>query len=1586
MPFKSSAAYSAGGESKEGQAPGNRQQAHHPYSPDYGFPKLFKSASSAAKESSGAKEPVDAGHLTQPEQSAAYYHPQQTAAGIKPTASSKYQSQSSNNRLVKAQQLSSAKAYSSRHSPHELGKLKDDYSEFDLPPPPAAPASPKSPVRKLGEKQASIFDNDDLEDENDNSIPTGGRRPSGGKPTDRHLHAASGSRALKASNSNDYNYENPTRSSNHPNNHPNKSMNRNLKSPFAKPSDYSDNYHEAGDEQDDAFFGAKEFPKSPFASSSRSLSKKRDHRPTTGRQLQSDNRNADRDFRAAADDYEDEFFNEQPDERNVEQNGQANNKKHRANIVPTLALKQHHGRALPFADSRPPFGDSRPSFTPKMGNLFSKSSRKLVKSSSVKDELAEDDDPAGEPHYESAPRSGDNYSNRNQLSLRTNAPRSVLVKSSSYSFEIPNHSEHEEVEFDGDHVGKQHKLRPSYTLDQTSRKTPAGFGANGREEKYDQAYPTPSLPDYHYDLKTAGRGMGRKHGDHLVPFKKTEKQQFSTIIEHSGGSKKSNQDGDDLFDIRRQPNLISHRNHHLPHSHIEDVEAFYKAKKPSKGKFKQFFHQQELKHSKPAKSSREVSGGGGPPANGLDNAERYEVHYEPVGKHHTPDERHNVQHVQHSSDKHRPNGGDSRRVREPNQPAKEPKIASSPLAKPPKYFFNWHSSINHAKGKQPLVLINSKIPDVPDPLNEPAVNLHFPKFEDDKKPMISDHMGDHNPNQMKNNKNDFRNENHLKNENHFKNAPQPPTMKSPLDDEWFNQDWFKTPELEIPQQQPHQPSHQSPPQQNVPQQGPKPIKNENLDNNDIGSGEAEYDDDPASRSPNNDNRPGTHHRPANNLPPNDADKLNTRKPIKLQVMDQQNQQYTPMTPTTGSPANKEPPANPPATNQPPKNSVPSRYKSKFLSSSKFAERQKNNNVKPTYQPPSTSTASSPPSTTAASPKESNSKKFDYQKAKLINLQYKKEQKKPENTKPFTRTTMKQQHDKQHERSSNDKPPNDRPPHDRPPHDRPPHDGPPNDRAPPPAVHPGDPRSDKKESDPNDKPNAKSDASSKKVILNANLANSSTTLNALILDKLPISVDSIFDNIEEENFDYENADQRSLQNKRGDLPAESEPKEQQDQTNNESNENSLTDDQQFGTRITGNGGKLQPKVTVKASYSSVSSTVPRAMAQRMDAQRVESAGFRTLDPADDLPVKKENTFRNRIRQFKKQASWLSPLTGLGNSRNSDKPTDKATDKADKKKKDSKDSIATSPARDMQKVDSINKSNSTDQPGKITAEQERKNSLYLTWKGFNPRQQKLIDQKKNLEDKSLPILKKPLSPYLSKFGKLKKESSLGAAKDQQLDKENRPIEKESQTVSTTTSRSTATTVPTTTLKSITDKLNQDKHEDKLAERLKSLARFRSTGDRLNGTRTNPNRLEKAESSPERNGVLDKSSDRGSDKSSDKGVEKISDKGSDKSSTNKPDGLPTFKNIENSSNSTHFSTSTTVTTSAASLSATLKANYNLQQNLEKGSHNSTTVTSSSSSSSDHSPAASNSTTTRPYKRIFSAFSGGAYESSRSRSKPLR
>lgn len=509
MPFKS--IYSTSNESKEGQIGNNNQQQ---YSPDYSKASIvFKSSLSNAKESSN-RIPIKEEH-----------NYKQT--NIKPTLSSKYQSQSSNNRLIK-QQLSSGRSLSPQY---ELVKLKDDYSE--------------------GERN---LDNDE---DDDNHIPINVHTT--GKTTSKHLFGGRKGFSIKASNN-----ENPSRSSS---SHQTKSMNKNLKM-YNKKSDL-DNYHEIPDDQDEMFF-SKDFAKS----SKNILSSKK----LTGRQL---SKNSDR-----AEDFDDDFFNEQPDEKNIDQHTSTKPKSTRIQTID----KHSASRSL---TSRPQINtynkiDHR--------QLINKSSRKLIKSTKDEandDELNNPDDiyqtnyDSNDTHQRQFSNSlpADNYLNKNQLNFQTNLPRSVLVKQSSYSFEIPNHSENEEVEFD-DHIGKQHKIRPSYMLDQTSRKT-TGLIYNGRTEKYNQQpyQATPIMPEY-YDLKatkfsseSGSNGVTNEEDplhNNLVPFK-TEKQQrqFSTVIEHStrGNRKSTNHLDDDLFnqfDIKRQPNLISNKNHHLPHSHSDD--------------------------------------------------------------------------------------------------------------------------------------------------------------------------------------------------------------------------------------------------------------------------------------------------------------------------------------------------------------------------------------------------------------------------------------------------------------------------------------------------------------------------------------------------------------------------------------------------------------------------------------------------------------------------------------------------------------------------------------------------------------------------------------------------------------------------------------------------------------------------------------------------------------------------------------------------------------------------------------------------------------------------------------------------------
>ena len=1461
MPFKSTI-YSTTNESKEGQIDNNnnnnqqQQHQHQPHSSEFGFPKaaiVFKESPIKDYSTSGS-----GGQST-----TNYYH----QTNIKPTLSSKYQSQSSNNRVVKQQLSSNSKLYSSRLSltpQYELNKLKDDYSltsEFDLP-------IQTEQLRKLGGAKilTSNFDNnDELEYEmnDNNNVPINVYTGKTKKTT------TSGSKNL-----NDYYFENPTRSSYNNHHQQNKSMNRNLKlynsnsnsNSNNKKSDYLDNYHETDDDQD---FFSKDF-QTPKSTSTKSIVRKKDK--LTGRQL-----SRDRDFRA--DEYEDDFFNEQqPNEKSVR-----NNQK-------TKVIKTFYSTG---SNSRSSY--NKPINFKTNNNLIdnSKLSKKLIAKSSIKDEIEEDDSPIDsnnsnlentnyitnqyDTHHQL--NNNNNYLNKNQLNLRANVPpRSVLVKTSSYSFEIPNHSEHEEVEFD-DHISKQHKIRPSYTLDQNSRKTlstatiAGGDGSNSliykdlykdrREERHSYHQPlqtTPTLPsEYQYDLKTPTNTMSRSNHDHLMPYKKTEKQQYSTSIEHNNNILKSNLDDDlfNQFEIKRQPpNSISNRNHHLPHSHIEDVEAFYKAsiKKPNKGKFKQFFHQQELKHhhnNNAANSRQKVRDVNlNPNSNSnLDSADKFETD--------------------------KPSIKDD--LKNTNYQSKENKlINSSPISKPPRIYFNWHSSINHnAKNKQHLATIRSKPKEI-------DLNTNLNVNENDA---------------FDSDKNENLNKLNAKSSNNQNNNMK--STRTPLDDEWFKQDWFKTPELNSP---PSTIYNQPPPPQHN-QQNPKVIKNDVINsdnNNDIDSGEIEYEDElnnapiPVLENNNNNNHQlNNHQQPVsiNNEQPlnNNQDKSKLNLPIRLKAMNQQNKQYT--STTTLSPSSNQQ-SNAQTNQASSKNSITPTYKTKYLSSSEFAKNQKlsknipkyKSSFKPTSQPSTSTTATSTELLNLA--KETSKKSLDYQKAKQINLQYKKDKKNTDSTTkpqlPFTRTTMKQQHDKQnldkmYEKSSQNMDSN---------------------------------QKDKSES-------------SKKVIVNSNLQNSSSTINAQILDKLPISVDSIFDNIDDDNFDYESDPKSTLQNKKGDLPIESfnnnKNDNSKDSLNDEmSNENSINDltttasnrtasgEHQFGTRITGNNGKLQPKVSIKASYSSVSSTEPRAMAQkmntpssqRMDTQKVDSIGFRSLDQPDDLILNNKNEnnlFKNRMKQFKHHSSWLSPLTNLNNLKNLDKNLDK-----------DKNSITTTSSPIAK-----NKLNTTKQITNATgaaaaANQERKNSL---WKGFSSKQQKIIDQKKSLDDKSF---KKSISPYLSKFRKEK-----DVVDKQDVDK------KESfsnASIVTSTLKSTSTTVPTTTLKStvLDRKFNHDK--------FRSLNRFKNYNELNNHLNSSSSVLINLDSSN--------------------------------------------NNTLNSLNKSNYSiTSSLASTSTSSLSNNLKTNYNLNF--------SNNVNSSVNNSISNPINNQNNNSTKPYKRIFSALSAGVIQS---------
>ena len=1426
-PFKSD--YSAN-ESKEGQNSNNQQSHHHQYSPDYGFPTkaiVFKSAT-VLKESATTA----ASSPTKGDEDLTASTPHRTTWNKSTSSSSKYQSQSTNNRLVK-QLSSSPKTYTSNNRPNaDAPKYKDDFGEFDLP-------TPTNEMRK-GALASNSFDDDDLDD-------AFNAHSSSKRTKSNHLHG----RSLAKANLNEYDVR-PGRSTNH---HQNKSMNRNLKlystGRSSTKSAFLDNYHETG-QFDEEFFKSKSNAKNSDQDT-------RDWSKPTGRQLS--NRNLNRDFKSAnSDDYEDDFFDEQSDDENAppppSSPGRIGNGPQQKSTI------KHSGR----------------SNGPK--SIATKSSRKLIRppliSKFVKDdETADDDLPNGEhlhtpTNYETTGHdthhrlneNGNNYLNKNQLNFRAPAnsqsggavgPRSVLVKTSSYSFEIPNHSENEEVEFDSDHIGKQHKIRPSYTLDRKSTSPTTGLAYSNKAL---QTTPQIALPDY--DLKTPTRYGGgtsvpvssRTKVDHTM--KKTEKQQKQHFSIESN-SLKSNLDDDSVnqFDIRRQPNqvLSNNRNHHLPHSHIEDVEAYYKAAKKSnsKGKFRQFFHQQELKH-KPGSNSDLKS----------DDAD---VRFKSSSSKLADDFGKNVEPVQ----------------RQPID--NNGRFVGSPVSKPPRFFFNWHSSINH-NSKQPAASMKSKTEELDgsnNDFNDEDENDNLPNVNNDLNKLRLNHQHNYNtlkPNlNSKNSKNGEHGLNGQTNTVPMNTNRQRPINNSPLDDDWFKQDWlFKDLNQQLNQQhnpqhnqQQHNQQHNQPPNhQPSPPQSPKPMKteNNNLENNDIdsNSGDVEYEDDPM---------PVNNQQQTNQ--PNKENQINAK--TRLQVMDQQNKQYTPTT-TTSSP-----PPPPPTSNQPPetnqassKNTIPTAYRTKFLSSSKFAERQKfKNSLKTTAQPPTTSTTtttSSPPST----PKVQTGKKHDYQKAKLINLQFKKDSsspsvKKPESSKlPFTRTTMKQQQfDKQSPDKQTDK-------------------------------------SEKQSDKPNSKASTTDDQTGKKVIMNANLQNSSSTLNAQILEKLPISVDSIFDTIDEEtlNEDYETTvDQpaKRIQNKKGDLP-------EQDNSN-ESNENALNDDlatnltsaEQFGTRITGSGGKLQPKVSIKASYSSVSSTIPRAMAQKMDTQKVDSIGFRTLD-SGELSLKKESNglFKNRIKQFKKQ-NWLSPLTRLQQANNRNSITTTTT---------------TTSSLTAINTESVN----SDQD--LSKDQR-------TWKGLTTKQQKLIEQKKNLDDKSI---RKNVSPYLSKF---RKELKYGSELNESSSSKN-----ELNSINTTTFKSTATTVPTTTTKSISveraDSSKQHNPDKPNLDRFKSLNRFK---------------MNKPDSTNALNSTLN------------------NDLSSVSSSMNKTDHYPT-------------------TTVSAPLNQ-FKTNYNLSFNNNVGSiKNSTSISRTSSVSQNSSQNNNNSISeeqTKPYKRIFNAMSAGTILSHKSR-----
>lgn len=1406
--------------------------SHQLYSPNYGFPKnakataiIFKSTSAINKENDNGSPNQDISnqYLTQQHQ-------------ISKLTSSKHQSQSSNNRLVK-QPLSLAtttdrKIYSGPrfNAQYELtnSKLKDDYrtndrdfyySEYDL-----APAAPKNEMRKLGEKTSNNLDNDGLEDD-ENDYNYSRKNQNKYKKSNHLLGREFGLE----------DYENNNRQSTKQNRGDYKSMNRNLKLYTAnknKKSDYLDNYHETDDlEEDDEFF-----------SKSKNLSKKnQDKSKISSRQLLSDplKKNSDRDLKNSEDD-EEIFFNQDDNDEDIAYR----EKYHQTNKHPNpIKLNSKQSMSRSISHNRPLQSKSF---------AINKSNRKLIKEN---DE--EDSNSYYNPNPDTHQQVNDNYLNKNQLNSQQQTPRSILVKTSSFSFEIPNHSEHEEVEFD-DHIGKNNKIRPTYTLDQTARKTSALASSlstspgliyhrtttkHNKDEKYnslDQPLQSnPSLKDYDINTPTAkyannlninnlddnSLGMNGKNNrdEHSMPFlKKTERQQqqYATSIEHKKGrvaivtsNSKLNSNDDDLFnqfEIKRQPNFIQNHNHHLPHSHLEDVEAYYskvKDKKPTK--FRQYFHQQELKHTGNAGKNR------------FNNVkpnilESLDNRYNQMQKQNSSirDEDTPIKNMQNDYEP-KENSSKDKNIRD-----KSPIVSSPVQTKQPRIYFNWHSNINHNKQQQSQSATKAKPQEIEPSLNNNHNNndndFNIFNVKDEENEPVLMNKSNRSPNKLNNNhhnemktnqKNQRMNTNSPPEHHHQPPPPQPPQMPkhqnykpmpNPLDD-----DWFKEPELKLPNPPEQLPSKKT----QQPQQSQKPIKNDNhLDNNDIesNSGDIEYDDDPlpkpqvpnqnypneANKQANNQSKPKNtkplnnfKQKPAHHQPPSKKEfQPNIKTPIKLQVMDQKNKQYKPT--TTLSPPNdkhddedfvKQPKSTPQQTtaSQPPqptqsqanqassKNSISPAYRTKYLKSSEFAEKQKisknafKNSFKPAHQPVTTAATISITSPNSASNKETD-RKADYQKAKLLNLQYKndKENKKPDNLKPFSRMPSRNFGDK-----SNDK----------------------NDKNAP-------EKTEKPNADKNEKANSNA---GKKIIINSNLQNSSTTINAQVLEKLPISVDSIFDNIDDDNFDYE-GDNNSANNKKSDLSANDNSEinngnyngnyrrkesENVNSNENQSNENSLNDDQlitntgnltandethEYGTRIRGNNGRLQPKVSIKASYSSVSSTVPRAMAQKMDKQKVDVVGFRSLE-SDDLILKKENNLlKNRMKQFKK-ANWLSPLTN--------KLTTIATET---------NNITTT---------------TTSSPVTIKSDSNGNDKKDKKWKGFTSlqsRQQKLIEQKKNLDDKSM--IRKPISSYLSKFKKEDKKDDKGSM-------EKKEISPSLTTIATTTLKSTATTVPTTTLKSTT-----------------------------------------------------------------------------------------------------------------------------------------------------------------------------------------